>query len=76
MDPQTGNQYKYKNHKRPTDNQTNICTDGRTEGQTEGQADILYCHAGDLNPWPASACAARNYGPHDLIAKSDVNYQI
>ena len=27
-----------------------------------GRTDILYFHSGALNPWPAAACAARNYG--------------
>ena len=36
----------------------------------DGQTDILYCHSGDLDPWPAAACAARNCGPRALIAKN------
>ena len=28
-----------------------------------GLTEILYYHSGDLNPRPAAACAARNYGP-------------
>ena len=35
----------------------------RMTGQTDVWTDILYCHSGDLTPWTAAACTARNYGP-------------
>ena len=41
-----------------------------TIGQTNRRTDILYCHRGYLNPWPADACAAHNYGLCALIVKN------
>ena len=41
--------------------------------RTTGQTDIIYCHSGDLTPWPAAACAARNYGPREWSPKSDAD---
>ena len=35
----------------------------KARGQPDKRTEILYCHSGDLNPWPATACSARNYGP-------------
>ena len=32
-------------------------------GRMDRRTDTLYCHSGDLNLWPAAACAAGNYGP-------------
>ena len=32
-----------------------------------GRTDISYCHSGELNPWPAATCAARNYGRANAI---------
>ena len=57
LDPYTGNQYTYKNHKRPTDN------------RMAGHTDILYFHSGYLKPQPAAACAAHNYSVALMIAK-------
>ena len=37
--------------------------------QTNRLTNILYFHSGYLNPWLATARAARNYGPHTLITK-------
>ena len=47
LDPQTGNEYKYKNCKRPADNQTDIWK------------NILNCRSGDFNQWHTVACAAQ-----------------
>ena len=33
--------------------------------RTTRRTEILYCHSGYTNPWPASACAARNYRPRE-----------
>ena len=35
--------------------------------------DILYYCSGDFTPWTADACAERNYGPHKLLPKSDMD---
>ena len=43
------------------------------DDQMDRHTDILYCHSGNLNPWPAAACAARNYGPRKCLSKVDVD---
>ena len=48
----------------------------RTTGRTDGWTDILYCHSGDLNSWPAAACTARNYWRRELLPKSDEEYRM
>ena len=30
----------------------------RTTGQTDGRTEILYCHSGDLKPWPVASLSA------------------
>ena len=52
-------EYKYKTSKGPW-----------TTRRTDRLTDILYCQSGYLTPWTESTCIARNYGPHDLIAKN------
>ena len=63
LDPHTGNQYKYKNLKRPADY--------RKYKQTE----ILYCHSGALTLRPAAAYAACNYRTWKWFPKSDADEQ-
>ena len=43
------------------------------DGWTDRRTDILYWHSGDLNPWPAAACAAHNYGPRKWSPKRDAD---
>ena len=51
-------------------------TDIRMEGRTDGRTDILYFHSGYLNPCPAAAYAAHNYGPHKWSPKKYVDDRI
>ena len=56
-----------------TDIQTNRQTEVHTDRNMNGRTDILYFHSGDLTPWPAATCAARNFGPRKLLSKSDAD---
>ena len=35
--------------------------------------DILYCHSGDLTPWPMAACAEHNYRLQECSPKIDTD---